>query len=191
MARRKSRFPELTAEDAHAALRWLAATGVVKAKQITDALKKRQQMLKDIKRQLEAFGSEGVRFLRAGEPLKGLPPKRRKRPSARARAAWRAQGEYMGTTRQLSAANRAKVKAVRAKAGVRAAIQAAKKLAQQPTRSARRQQDGAQGTQPDYQTPKGRKLVAYQRRERPRPDRHGGSGAGRQQGGSGAGRERG
>jgi hypothetical protein len=36
-----------------------------------------------------------------------------------------------------------------------------------------------------------RKLTAYQQKERRQPDKHGGSGSGRQQGGSGAGRERG
>jgi hypothetical protein len=52
----------------------------------------------------------------------------RRRPSAKARAARKAQGRYLGAVRLLSAANRAKVKAIREKKGIRAAITAAKKL---------------------------------------------------------------
>lgn len=46
-------------------------------------------------------------------------------------------------------------------------------------------------TSPDYQGAKQRKQTKDQQAERPQPDKHGGSGSGRQQGGSGAGRERG
>jgi hypothetical protein len=45
-------------------------------------------------------------------------------------------------------------------------------------------------TSPDYQGAKQRKQTKDQQAERPQPDKHGGSGSGRQQGGSGAGRER-
>jgi hypothetical protein len=48
-----------------------------------------------------------------------------------------------------------------------------------------------EGVRPKFQSPQQRKLTRYQERERPKPDRHGGSGSGRQQGGSGAGREHG
>ena len=44
---------------------------------------------------------------------------------------------------------------------------------------------------PDPQGAKRRKQIEYEQAERPQPDKHGGSGSGRQQGGSGAGRERG
>ena len=58
------------------------------------------------------------------------PAKRRcrARPFAKARTAWMAQGRYLGTLRRLSRADRARVKAVRGKKGVRAAIAAARRL---------------------------------------------------------------
>jgi hypothetical protein len=49
--------------------------------------------------------------------------------SAAARAAWRTQGQYLAAVRLLSKADRAKVKSIRQKSGVRPAISAAKSLA--------------------------------------------------------------
>lgn len=129
MARGKRRFPNLTREDAHAALRWLVATGVVSAKQIADALKKRQELVEEIRSHLEAFGAGGGRFLLPGEPPTRPATRRRRKPSAKARAAWQQQGRYMGFMRGLSKADRTKVRAVREKSGVRAAIATAKRLA--------------------------------------------------------------
>lgn len=54
----------------------------------------------------------------------------------------------------------------------------------------KQKQGGVQGERPEDQSPK-RREAEYQHGQRPKPDKHGGSGAGRQQGGSGAGRERG
>lgn len=48
-----------------------------------------------------------------------------------------------------------------------------------------------QGERPEQLGPQRRKQAAYQQAQRPKSDKHGGSGAGRQQGGSGAARERG
>jgi hypothetical protein len=47
------------------------------------------------------------------------------------------------------------------------------------------------GERAEQGTPRQKKQLADQPGRRPEPDKHGGSGAGRQQGGSGAGRERG
>lgn len=52
----------------------------------------------------------------------GRPKPRRRKVSAKARAAWKAQGRYMAAVRRLSKADRAKVRAVREKSGIRAAI---------------------------------------------------------------------
>jgi len=54
-----------------------------------------------------------------------------------------------------------------------------------------RKQGDVQGERPELQSPKQRKQAEYQQGRRTKPDKHGGSGAGRQQGGSGVGRERG
>jgi hypothetical protein len=112
-------------------LRWLTATHKVTAKQITDALKAREQLAAEIMRKLEALGGEGLRFLRGPDSLLRRAPARPKhrRASAKAQAAWRAQGRYLGVLRRLSKADRAKVKAIREKKGLAPAIAAAKKLA--------------------------------------------------------------
>ncbi len=128
---RKQRFPKISAQEAHAALRWLHGLGKVRAKDIVDALRRREQLVSEIQQKLQELGGEGLRFLRGPEGLKPRQagPRARKRVSAKARAAWKAQGRYLGAVRALSPANRAKVKAIREKSGVRTAIRAAKNLA--------------------------------------------------------------
>jgi hypothetical protein len=130
VARRRQRFPDLSGNEAIAALRWLVARGTIRAAHITDALKRREQLVEEIKQRLELLGGEGLRFLRGPEGLDRRPSslRARKRVSAKARAAWKTQGRYLGAVRALSPANRAKVKAIREKSGVRAAITAAKNL---------------------------------------------------------------
>jgi hypothetical protein len=129
VARRRQPFPEITAQEAHAALRWLNATGKVTARQIAVALRKREALAEEIRRRLEELGGEGLRFLRSREALRRAPAKRlRRRVSAKARATWKTQGRYLGAVRRLSKSDRAKVKAIREKSGVRAAITAARKL---------------------------------------------------------------
>jgi hypothetical protein len=46
------------------------------------------------------------------------------------RAALKLHGQYLGHVRKLSKANKAKIKAIREKSGVRAAIAAARRMAQ-------------------------------------------------------------
>jgi hypothetical protein len=93
----------------------------------------------------------------------------------------------MAALRPLSKEQRAKVKAIREKSGVRKAIAAAKsRLAEQ--RFITRQPQSKDSDQPWKKNGKHR---SYQARPNPKPDKHGGSGAGRQQGGSGVGREHG
>lgn len=124
---RKSPFPRLSPKEAHAALRWLHALGKVRSSDIANALKEREQLVDELKKRLEQLGGEGLRFLRGATSFEKRP--RRRSASKAARAAWRAQGRYMGFVRQLSKADRMKVKAIREKSGVRAAIASAKKIA--------------------------------------------------------------
>jgi hypothetical protein len=129
--RKKAQFPKLATQDALAALCWLHATGVVTAKQIAGAIRKREELVEEIRRRLEELGGKGARFLTSVAALRRAPmaKRRRRKASAKARAAWKAQGRYLGAVRQLSAANRAKVKKIREAKGVRAAIRAARKVA--------------------------------------------------------------
>jgi hypothetical protein len=74
--------------------------------------------------------------LRAYRPEAPVPAKtvtrRRARTSLKARAAWKLQGAYMGHMRQLKPAQKAMVRAVKAKRGTKAAIRKAQELAGKP-----------------------------------------------------------
>jgi hypothetical protein len=81
-------------------------------------------LVEEIRRRLEELGGQGARFLTGVAALRRAPVAKRgrRKASAKARAAWKAQGRYLGAVRRLSAANRAKVKAIRQKSGVGAAV---------------------------------------------------------------------
>jgi hypothetical protein len=55
--------------------------------------------------------------------------KRRRKVSAKARAVWKAQGRYLSAVKQLTPAQRAKVKKIREAKGVGPATAAAKRMA--------------------------------------------------------------
>jgi hypothetical protein len=182
-----------TPEHAARALSMLIADGKLKATEVATALKRREAMIRDLRQKLVAFErGEIAKIERTGRPrVRKARRKAKRRLSATRRAALKLHGKYLGHIRALPKAARARVKAVRDRKGVHAAISAARKMSKQAAHRANPQRGGVQRTGPDYQSSQQRKLAAYQDRERPKPDRHGGSGAGRQQGGSGAGRERG
>lgn len=124
MARPRRAFPKVTGEQAIAALRWLVASGKIEAKHIADALRQREDLVREIRERLGALGDEGFRLLKDGPfPMSASssrPANRRRKASAKARAAWISQGRYLGAIRQLSAANRARVKKIRETKGIRA-----------------------------------------------------------------------
>lgn len=183
----------LSAEHSAHALHVLMADGKIAAKDVTNALKRREQMIRNLRQRLVAL-EQGAVFAveRTGRKIaRKVERKAKRRMSAARHAALRLHGQYLGTIRTLPKAARARVKKIRDRAGVQAAIRAAKKTAKQAAPGARPQRGGVQGTRPDYQSPQQRSLAKYRQREQPKPDKHGGSGSGRQQGGSGAGRERG
>jgi hypothetical protein len=124
--RKKKPFPKISAEDAHAALRWLHATGKVTSSDIVRALRKRDQLVEEIKQRLEELGGKGLWFPRNKEGLRRRP--KRGKASAKARAAWKAQGRYLAALKPLSKANRLKVSAIRERSGIRAALAAGRAL---------------------------------------------------------------
>lgn len=192
MKRKINKTLTITPERAVNALRVLIAEGKITAADVTAALKRREELIRDLRRRLLTLEQGAMSAMRtAGKRVQhgAVRRTRRKITSAR-RAALRLHGRYLGHIRTLPKAARARIKAIREKSGVQAAIGAARKLAK-TSGSGRKAQPGGQTTRPRYQSSQQRKLARYQERERPRPDKHGGSGAGRQQGGSGAGRERG
>jgi hypothetical protein len=129
MARRR-RFPDITGDEAISALRWLVARRQLKVGQIEEALKRRERLVREIRHQLEGLNGEGLRLFRGPVPApeRGRPRRPRKKPSAAQQAAWKRQGRYLAAVRRLPKAARAKVRTIREKRGVRAAIAAARKL---------------------------------------------------------------
>jgi hypothetical protein len=191
--KRKARNPlNLSADRSAHVLHILIAEGKLTAKHVSDALKRREQMIHELRQRLDALERGVVSTVeKTGRTVaRKVERKAKRKMSAARRAALKLHGQYLGHIRTLPKTAKAKVKAIRERAGVHAAIRAAKKLSKTVAsrgRALRREQ----GTLPNYQSSQQRQLAKYQQRERPKPDKHGGSGSGRQQGGSGAGRERG
>lgn len=133
----KSKPPRITAELARQALHVLISEGRLTAKEVTKALQRRQELLRELRQRLAALGEEAsgqvVRAVRAGRLAsrgKGTKRRRARKPPSRAqRAAWAAQGRYMAAVRRLPKGARAKIKAIREKSGVKTATAAAKRLA--------------------------------------------------------------
>ena len=120
-----------TAEHAAHALHILIGDGRLAAKDVAHALKRREGMIRDLRQRLAALEhgvASGIGSARKAVTRRaGKKPRRRMSPARR--AALKLHGKYLGTVRPLSKANRAKVKAIRAKSGVRAAIAAARRIA--------------------------------------------------------------
>lgn len=131
MSTRRHGFPDLSGDEAIAALRWLVARGKIQVADITDALRRREELVAEIKGRLEELGGEGLRFLRRSDEL-ALRRRRPKQVSAAARAAWRAKKRYLAAVRRLSKADRAKVEVIREKSGMQAAVAEAKRIARAP-----------------------------------------------------------
>jgi len=177
----------------------LIQEGKLAASEVKKALQRRDRLIRALRVSLAALeaGVVGVgrRVPRDGSfPMAGKGKaigrragRRKPRLSAATRKTYQQQGRYMAALRNLSKESRAKIKAIREKSGVNAAIAAAKnRLAEQ--RFITRQPQSKDSDQPWR---KNGKHHYYQARFNPKPDKHGGSGAGRQQGGSGVGREHG
>jgi hypothetical protein len=139
MPRRLRSNRGLSAAQAHQALSVLLHDGQVRASDVWKALQRREHLLNDLKGRLAALGENMKGVAAKGGPFRELsnatrarkPQRRRKRSkpiSAARKAAMHTQGRYLAAVRPLSKANRAKVKAIRTKSGVRAAIAAAKRI---------------------------------------------------------------
>jgi hypothetical protein len=131
LKRKTRKTLKFTAEHATRALQVLIADGKLAAKDVANALKRRESMIRELKQKLAALehgvASGIVDARKAVTRRAGRTPRRR--VSAARRAAMKLHGKYLGTVRPLSKANRAKVKATRQKSGVRVAIAHARRLA--------------------------------------------------------------
>lgn len=129
MTGRLKGFPHLTGEQASGVLKWLVVTGRVRNAQIRKAIRDRDELVAEVKSRLEALGGEGLKFLTGPAAIQRRPKRRRRKASAKARAAWRAQGRYLAAVKGLSKADRLRIRTFREKNGVAKAIAAAKRLA--------------------------------------------------------------
>ena len=136
MKKRRNRMglPRISAEEARQALHVLIADGRIAAREVQNALARREKLVHDLRQRLNALG-EDVALAMARSPIgtpagrKALRRKAGKAITAAQRTARQAQGRYLGAIRQLSKASRAKVREIRKSSGVAAAIAAARKMA--------------------------------------------------------------
>jgi hypothetical protein len=121
----------LTPTEAHYVLTRLLAEGRIRARHIADTLKARAREIEALRERLASLESMGATRPRRGRPpgrssKRGAP--RRRKLSSKVRALRRLQGRYMGLVRRLNPAQKAKVKAIREKKGLPAAIRHAASL---------------------------------------------------------------
>lgn len=114
----------LTPNQAHYVLSSLIARGKVRPSQVESALNGREREIRALKERLASLQSLGARP--SSNSGRGRP--RRRRMSPRLRALRRLQGRYMGFVRRLKAAEKARVRSVREKQGIEAAIRLASSL---------------------------------------------------------------
>jgi hypothetical protein len=194
MARHRGSSLGLSGEQAQAALAVLVHEGKLAAGEVRKALQRRDRLIRALRASLAALetgaGNVGKRLFGDRASRKARTPKRpatRRKPkiSAATRKMYQTQGRYMAALRNLSPEQRATIKAIREKSGVRAAIAAAR------SRLAEQRFVASQSKNSDQRRKRSGNRRGYPARPDPKPDKHGGSGAGRQQGGSGMGREHG
>lgn len=121
----------LTPEQSQYVLATLVRQGKVRNSQIESALKGRAQEIRDLRERLaslEAMSDSG----RGARGARRAPARRRptrRRMSPRVRALRKLQGKYMGYVRRLKPADKARVRAIREKQGMEAAIRLASSIA--------------------------------------------------------------
>jgi hypothetical protein len=103
----------------------------VTSSQIRAALGKREALVRKIRAELARLEGAAAGVVDGVGRLerRGQRRKTRAKATPAQQAAWRAQGRYLAAVRRLSRADRQKVRAIREKDGVRAAIAAARRLA--------------------------------------------------------------
>jgi hypothetical protein len=137
MAGRRKSPLAISAEQARLALSVLIHEGKLAVRDVQGALARRERLIQEVRARMHALGVEGVELAgeirkvavtRFQQAEKASREPRRKAVSAAVRATRQAQGRYLGAIRRLSKDARKKIKAIRGKSGVKAAIAAAKKM---------------------------------------------------------------
>ena len=127
----------LTPDQAHYVLTTLVAQRKLRQSQIDQALRNRDNEIRSLRERLASLEgmSDGASSSSRGRRARGRRaapasrPVRRRKMSPKVRALRRLQGRYMGFVRGLKPAEKARVRAVREKQGMGAAIQLASSLA--------------------------------------------------------------
>jgi len=133
MRRKTKKALRLSAEHAAAALQLLIEDGKVAVGDVTRALQRREQLIRDLRTRLSALEAAARpaarRLAKASRrAAKRIRPQARRALTRAQKVARQAQGRYLAAIRGLSKEARAKVQAVRKSAGVAAAIKAARSL---------------------------------------------------------------
>jgi hypothetical protein len=134
MRRKTKKELRLSAEHAAAALQLLIQDGKVAVSDVTRALQRREQLIRDLRARLsaleEAARPAAKRLAKASrQAVRRARPQARRAVSRAQKLARQAQGRYLAAIRGLSKEARAKVQAIRKSSGVVAAIKAARSLA--------------------------------------------------------------
>ena len=124
---------------AHYALNVLISQGKLRVAHIRKALKSRETEIRSLSERLAALehfapAAPSRAGRKPGRPARAArkPRVRRIKMSARVRALRQRQGKYMGYVRRLKPAEKARVRSVREKQGIEAAIRLAKSLGAKP-----------------------------------------------------------
>jgi chromosome segregation ATPase len=120
---------QLSGHHAAQALQMLIEDGKIAGRDVISALKKREKTVEDLRARLVALGEDVSEAVVRAANGSARVKKARKQISKAQRTARQAQGRYMAAVRQLSKQARSKVKAIRQKSGVDAAIREAKRMA--------------------------------------------------------------
>ena len=127
MRKKTVRAVRLTGQHAAYALQMLIEDGKIASRDVVQALKRREKTVRELRARLTALGEDVSKAVRAANGSAQVR-KARKQISKAQRTARQAQGRYMAAVRQLSKDARKKVKAIRIKSGVTAAIREARRL---------------------------------------------------------------
>lgn len=124
----KQKHMNLTPEQSQYVLSTLIREGKVRSSQVQSALKGRDREIRDLRARLASL--EGLGDSARGRRQTLVAPSRRSRRqmSPRVRALRKMQGKYMGYVRRLKPADKARVKVVREKQGIEAAIRLASSI---------------------------------------------------------------
>lgn len=134
MRRRTKKELKLTAQHAAIALQMLIHDGKIAAGDVARALKRREKMIKELRKRLSALedaSRPAARRLAAAsrKAVRRAAPKARKAITRAQKTARQAQGRYMAAVRRLSKDARVRIKKIRKQSGVDAAVRAALKMA--------------------------------------------------------------